>query len=162
MLVVHVLVQESTVIGKSCEIPKDVPAVLTLVYLVSPVSLYVCPEVVPTGVPSSADVTGKGFLPRMDPHVPTKVGRPDELSTAHFARIRALRLRDLCLIAVLLRRLVDGSHGGISGRSSSCELVNCHDGSLQQGEVTTDVLQGVHLDLSVDDGGRAVWCSHGS
>ena len=103
MFVIHVLVQESTVVGESCEIPENIAAVLTLVYLVPPVSLYVCPEVVSARIPSTADVTGERFLPRVDPHVPTEVRRPDELSTAHFARIGALGLHGWSAITILLR-----------------------------------------------------------
>jgi hypothetical protein len=143
MLIIHILVQDPAMIGESREVPEHVAAVLTLVYLVPPVSLYVCPEVVPTCVPSPADVTGKRFLPRMDPHVSTKVRRPNELSTAHLTRIGALRLWDRFAVAILLWWLVDDTHGGIPGRSRGgrcCELVDGHDGRLQQGEVPTDVL----------------------
>ena len=140
MLIVHVFMQDSTVVGKSSEIPKYVTAVLALVDLIPPVSLYVCPEVVTSSVPSPADVTSKWLLARVNPHVPTKVRGPDELSTAHLARIGALGLRDCSAVAVLLRWLIDDTNGGISGRSGGCELVDGHNGRLQQGEVPTDVL----------------------
>ena len=162
MLVVHIFVQESTVISKSCEIPKHIAAMLTLVDLVPPVSLYVCPKVVPACVPSPTNMTSEWLLSCVDSHVPTKMGRPDELSTAHLAWIGAFRLWDWCTITILLRCLVDDAHGGISGRSGCSELVDSHDGCLQQGEVPTDILKRVHLYLSIDDCGGAIWCGHGS
>lgn len=140
MLIVYIFMQESTVIGESCEIPKHVTAVLALVDLVPPVSLYVRPEVVPSSIPSPADVTSKWFLPCVDPHVPTKVSGPDEFSTAHLTRIGALGLWDCSAVTILLRWLIDDANGSISGHGSGCELVNGHDGCLQQGEVPTDVL----------------------
>ena len=140
MLIIHIFMQDSTVVGESSEIPKHIAAVLALVDLIPPVSLYVRPEVVPSSVPSPADVTSERLLSRMDPHVPTKVCRPDEFSTTHLARIGALGLRDCSAVTVLLRWLIDDANGGISGRGGGCELVDGHDGRLQQGEVPTDIL----------------------
>ena len=140
MLIVHIFMQDSTVVGESSEIPKYIAAVLALVDLIPPVSLYVRPEIVTSSVPSPADVTSERLLPRVDPHVSTKVSGPDEFSTAHLTRIGALGLWDCSAVAVLLRWLIDDTNGGISGRGGGCELVDGHDGRLQQGEVPTDVL----------------------
>ena len=140
MFIVHVFMQDSTVVGESSKISKHVTAVLALVDLIPPVSLYVRPEVVTSSVPSPANVTSEWLLSRVDPHVSTKVRRPDEFSTAHLARIGALGLRDCSAVAVLLRWLIDDANGGISGRGGGCELVDGHNGRLQQGEVPTDIL----------------------
>ena len=94
MFVIYVLVQESAMIGESREIPEHVSTMLTLVNLVPPVGLYVSPEVVPTSITTSTDVTSKRLLPRVDPHVSTKVSGPDKLSTAHLTRVRPLGFWD--------------------------------------------------------------------
>ena len=77
--------QQSTVISKSREIVERLSAVFALVNPVPAVCLDVGPKVVPTGVALAADVAGERLLSRVDPHVSSEVGGPDEAMVADTA-----------------------------------------------------------------------------
>ena len=126
MFVVDILVHDPTVVGESCEVAEYVTAVFTLVNLVSPVSLNVCPEVVSASVATPADVTGKRLLAGVDAHVTSEVGGANELSPTHHAGVRSLGLRKVPV------------HGSTSilldvRRSHSVDVIDHDDGGLHQG-----------------------------
>ena len=72
-----------TMLCKPHEVMEYLVAVLTLVDSITSVGVYVCPEVVSSGIPVSTYVTGKGFLPGVYTHVPTEVGGAYELTPTH-------------------------------------------------------------------------------
>ena len=129
-------------VGEPGEIAEHVAAMLALVYLVPPVCLNVCSEVVTSSVPSPTDVTGEGFLPSVNPHVATEVGRSNELSAANHAREWSFRL--------LARGTAFGGTSDISiagfrwvdvWNVGGATLVDHDDRSLHQGVVSTHFLK---------------------
>ena len=142
MFVVDVLVHDPTVVSESGEVAEYVTAVFALVNLVSPVSLNVCPEVVPASVATPADVTGKRLLAGVDAHVTSEVGGANELSPAHHAGVRSLRLRKVP---------VYGSTSILPDvwRSYRVDVIDHDDGRLHQGEPSSDLVERVHRHLSV-------------
>ena len=100
VLIIHVLVQKSAMIRKTSQVAEYVTTVLAFVYLIPPVSLDVCPEVVPSSVPASADVASERLLPGVDPHVPTEVSGTDELAATHPTRKGSLRLGNVTAVGL--------------------------------------------------------------
>lgn len=71
---------------------EDFTTMLALVDLVSAMSMDVRTEVVTTGIATPTDVTGKGLLPSVDPHVTTEVSGSYELAAAHLTGVWSVRL----------------------------------------------------------------------
>ena len=82
-VVVSSLVHLLTVLGEPHKVVEYFIAVLAFVHPVTAMGVYVCPQVVPTGVPVATDVAGERLLPRVYAHVSAEVGGAYELTPTH-------------------------------------------------------------------------------